>query len=253
MANFSFSVKSLDHACATTSEPLTPVLTREVIESLVGVRVCDMTLYQRAFTHKSFLKEHTCDTQSFETLEFIGDSVLSFIITKMLFDRYEHLHEGFLTKARTKLVRGQTLAAIARHLHLYRWIRMDAKGLRNEWNKNDKILEDVFEALVGAIYLDMGILHTKKFLLRIYNNPCFVNMNSIMVNDNYKDRLMRYCQARHIATPVYNVDSHTHGYFCVSVIVEGHTGWGAASLKKEAEQNAAHQLITVLNIQEQHV
>ena len=83
------------------------------IEQLVGTKIKNLDLYQKAFTHKSALKEYEQFTESFETLEFIGDSVLGFVITKFLFDRYESRQEGFLTKARTKLVRGETLAHIA--------------------------------------------------------------------------------------------------------------------------------------------
>ena len=85
---------------------------KDQIEQLVGTKIKNLSLYQRAFTHKSALKEYENLTESFETLEFMGDSVLGFIITKFLFDRYEERQEGFLTKARTKLVRSETLAAI---------------------------------------------------------------------------------------------------------------------------------------------
>ena len=88
------------------------------IEELVGTKIKNLDLYQKAFTHKSAIKEYEQFTESFETLEFIGDSVLGFVITKFLFDRYESRQEGFLTKARTKLVRGETLAKIANTLNL---------------------------------------------------------------------------------------------------------------------------------------
>src|SRR6056300_1425938 len=139
------------------------------IEQLVGTKIKNLDLYQKAFTHKSALKEYEQFTESFETLEFIGDSVLGFVITKFLFDQYENKQEGFLTKARTKLVRGETLANIANKLELYKWVQMDEKGMRNQWYKNPKILEDVFESLVGAIYMDLGLLHAKQFILKIYN------------------------------------------------------------------------------------
>ena len=131
------------------------------IEELVGTKIKNLDLYQRAFTHKSALKEYEQFTESFETLEFIGDSVLGFVITKFLFDRYESRQEGFLTKARTKLVRGETLAKIANTLNLNELVIMDEKGMRNQWNNNPKILEDVFEALIGAIYMDIGLIHAK--------------------------------------------------------------------------------------------
>src|SRR6056300_298900 len=116
------------------------------IEEVVGTKIKNLGLYQKAFTHKSALKEYENLTESFETLEFIGDSVLGFVITKFLFDRYENKQEGFLTKARTKLVRGETLANIATKLELYKWVQMDEKGMRNEWFKNPKILADVFDS-----------------------------------------------------------------------------------------------------------
>ena len=163
-----------------------PALIKNEIDTLIGTKVKDLSLYLRAFTHKSALKKYTL-TESFETLEFMGDSVLGFVITKMLFDRHEEKQEGFLTKARTKLVRGNTLAHIARCLGLQRWILMDDKGTRNGWNNNDNILEDAFEALIGAIYMDLGLLHAKQFILKIYNDPSIINMEQIMVDDNFKE------------------------------------------------------------------
>ena len=183
------------------------------IEQLVGTKIKNLDLYQKAFTHKSALKEYEQFTDSFETLEFIGDSVLGFVITKFLFDRYESRQEGFLTKARTKLVRGETLAKIANALNLNELVIMDEKGMRNGWNNNPKILEDVFEALIGAIYMDIGLIHAKEFILRIYQDTKFVDLNSIMVDDNYKDHLMRHCQVNGWPLPEYRVIGHYEGLF----------------------------------------
>ena len=98
------------------------IIDRSSIENLVGTKISNIDLYQKAFTHKSALKENEDLSGSFETLEFIGDSVLGFVITKFLYDKYENRQEGFLTKARTKLVRGETLAFIASKLGLNNWI-----------------------------------------------------------------------------------------------------------------------------------
>src|SRR5210317_1220222 len=215
-------------------------ITKERAEQLVGTKIKNLDLYQKAFTHKSALKEYEQFTESFETLEFIGDSVLGFVITKFLFDRYENRQEGFLTKARTKLVRGETLAGIATKLGLYNWVQMDEKGMRNEWFKNPKILEDVFESLVGAIYMDLGLLHAKQFILNIYTNPEYVNMNSIMVDDNFKDHLMRHCQTNNLSLPEYRVLNHENGIFYIDVYVDNvFLGRGHAKNKKQAEQHAA--------------
>ena len=122
-----------------------PLLSRHEIEEVIGTKLNDLSMYRKAFTHKSACKKYKL-TGSFETLEFMGDSVLGFIVTKMLFDKYESEQEGFLTKLRTKLVRGNTLADIARKLGLAKWILMDEKGTRNGWNNNENVLEDAFEA-----------------------------------------------------------------------------------------------------------
>ena len=215
-------------------------VTKPQIEQLVGTKIKNLDLYQKAFTHKSALKEYEQLNESFETLEFIGDSVLGFVITKFLFDQYESKQEGLLTKARTKLVRGETLANIAKILGLEKMVVMDEKGMRNGWNNNPKILEDVFEALIGALYMDLGLLHAKEFVLRIYNDPKYIDLNLIMVDDNFKDHLMRYCQLNNWQLPEYRVSGHHEGIFYIDSYVNGQfMSRGAAKSKKQAEQNAA--------------
>jgi ribonuclease-3 len=166
----------------------------------------------------------------------MGDSVLGFIITKHLFDLHEKEQEGFLTKARTKMVRGKTLCEISKVLGLDKMILMDEKGERNGWNTNEHIMEDVFEALVGAIYLDLGMVHAKNFVLK-----SFTKVETSLVDDNYKDQLMRWCQALKYPLPEYRLDSQfMNGQFFISVLVDGmNCGAGFASTKKQAEQNAA--------------
>ena len=215
-------------------------INKSMIEELIGTKPTKLDLYKKAFTHKSALKEYEELTGSFETLEFIGDSVLGFVITKYLYDRYEEKQEGFLTKARTQLVRGETLAGIANKLGLHTHVLMDEKGMRNGWNTNPKILEDVFEALIGAIYMDLGLLHAKQFVLSIYENPQLVDMKSIMVDNNYKDHLMRYTQSNSLPLPDYRVTTQIDGIFTVDVFVDNvFLGRGYAKSKKHAEQNAA--------------
>jgi len=212
-----------------------PELERLMLSALVGTKVNKIEFYRRAFTHKSALKRYKGLTGSYETLEFMGDSVLGFIITKHLFDLYEKEQEGFLTKARTKMVRGKTLCEIAKVLKLDEHILMDEKGIRNGWNNNANILEDVFEALVGAVYLDIGMIAAKKFIF-----DSFSKVQTSLHDDNYKDQLMRWCQALKLPLPEYKIASNANGRFAVIVFVdEVETGWGFGNTKKEAEQNAA--------------
>lgn len=226
-----------------------PPLDQNEIEKIVGTKINDISFYQRAFTHKSAIHKYTL-TESFETMEFMGDSVLGFVITKMLFDKYETRQEGFLTKARTKLIRGSTLAYIARHLNFDKWVLMDDKGIKNKWNKNEKVLEDVFESFIGAIYLDLGMVHAKRFILNIFQNENIINMDNLMIDDNFKDQLMRWCQARHMELPQYPIISHNNSIFNVVVVVNGQNiGYGSSRIKKQAEQQAAYYgLVTLREI-----
>lgn len=218
------------------------------IETILGTKIKNLSYYQRAFTHKSALKEYEQFTESFETLEFIGDSVLGFVVTKYLFDRYETRHEGFLTKARTKLVRGETLAHIANHIGLNKFVVMDEKGMRNGWNSNTKVLEDVFESLIGAVYLDLGLLHAKEFILKLYENQEIIDMNTIMIDDNFKDHLMRYCQVNGWELPDYRVSGHHEGLFYIDIYIHNtFFARGVAKSKKQAEQNAARNYFQALS------
>jgi ribonuclease-3 len=165
----------------------------------------------------------------------MGDSVLGFIITRYLITKFPEEQEGFLTKARTKMVRGKTLCEISKVLGLDKLILMDEKGERNGWNTNEHIMEDVFEALVGAIYLDLGMVHVKRFIF-----AAFDQMEVSLNDDNYKDQLMRWCQALKYPLPDYQVSGQMNGQFFISVYVDGlNCGSGFASTKKQAEQNAA--------------
>jgi ribonuclease-3 len=148
---------------------------------------------------------------------------------------HEKEQEGFLTRARTKMVRGKTLCEISKALGLDELILMDEKGERNGWNTNEHIMEDVFEALVGAIYLDIGMVHAKKFIL-----DSFTKVTTSLVDDNYKDQLMRWCQALKYPLPDYKVVNQVNGQFHITVIVDDMIcGLGISTTKKQAEQNAA--------------
>jgi len=217
------------------------MIPEEIVVSILGTEINDIEIYKKAFTHKSAV-QHDGAEGSYETLEFMGDSVLGFIVTKFLYDQYEHLQEGFLTRARTKIVCGKTLSEISRKLGFNNWVIMDEKGMRNGWNNNPKILEDVFEAFVGAVYLDLGMIEAKKFILSILGNQDLIDIPKLMIDDNYKDVLMRLCQSNKWELPEYKQLTHVEtGKFRVGVVVEGKQwGTGKGSTKKEAEQAGAY-------------
>jgi len=222
---------------------------REEIETLLGMRVRTLEYYQEALLHKSAVKLYQA-ARSNERLEFIGDSVLNLVIAKYLFHMYPNENEGFMTKLRTRIVSGKCLSKIAHQMNIQAYIRMNEKALRQGWNENSRILEDTFESLIGAIYLDMGILYAHEFIIN--QLKLHIDFNDIMIDTNYKDMLMRHTQARGINLPEYvleNEDGPNHNKsFCIRVSVDGNVyGVGTAKNKKQAEQDAAYQALCVLD------
>lgn len=218
---------------------------RHVIENMLRIQVRDIRLYTEAFTHKSAVPWYGL-SQSYERLEFIGDSVLSLVVTRFLFERFMSVQEGFLTRLRTKIVSGKMLCNLARSLGLQSVILMDVKALENRWNENDRILEDCFEALLGAIYLDLGLDSARQFL---YSFLCSMNFDELMTDSNYKDIIMRYCQSLGWDLPKYHLVESTHKWFQIEVEVQGNrVGRGSGNTKKEAEQQAALDTIQKMEI-----
>lgn len=219
-------------------------LTQPALEALLGFRVLDFSKYVSVFTHKSAMKVTNGD--SYERYEFIGDAVINFVVAKLLFDMYPRADEGFLTRIRTKLVSGKCLSQLAWHLGLHNFIIMNQRSMRHGFNTNPRILEDVFEALVGCIYLQSGMVTAKTFLLSVFQR--FVDFNDILRDTNYKDGLMRYAQARGMPLPEYVVVSSASSTasFVVHVALCGRVGQGAGASKKQAEQEAARTLLGLL-------
>ena len=222
---------------------------RHEIETLLGMRVRTLEYYQEALLHKSAVKLYQA-SRSNERLEFIGDSVLNLVIAKYLFHMYPDENEGFMTKLRTRIVSGKCLSKIARQMNIQAYIRMNEKAIRQGWNENSRILEDTFESLIGAIYLDMGIFYAHEFIIN--QLKLHVDLNDIMIDTNYKDMLMRYTQARGISLPEYvleNEDGPNHDKsFCIRVSVENAHGVGTAKNKKQAEQDSAYQALSDLRL-----
>jgi len=146
-------------------------ITKKVVETIMkdngfDLRVNNIEVYQQAFIHRSYLKtanieplDHRCiplqDTCN-ESYEFLGDTVLNSVIGTYLYDRYSHEKEGFLTKTRTKMVRGTTLGELARRLGFGKWVIISQHVENEGGRENVRILEDLFEAFLAAIFLDNG-------------------------------------------------------------------------------------------------
>mgnify|MGYP006267837967 CR=1 FL=1 len=220
------------------------MLTREALEAVLGFRVLSWPgKYVQALTHKSAV--HIVGGPCFEKLEFLGDAVLGFVIGKYLYDTYPEEKEGFLTQMRAKLVNGKTLAAVASRMGLSDLILMSPKSLRLGYNTNPSILEDVFEALVGAIFLDAGMVAARTFVLSMIQQH--VDQDELLKHRNYKDMLMHHCQRHDRSLPTYDSFPEPPG-FLVRATACGVQGWGRGPTKKEAEKHAAADALRRLGV-----
>lgn len=228
-------------------------LTRELLERTLGFPVVHFPgSYLESFTHKSV--SHYYKRQSYERLEFLGDSVVNFTTAKYLFDRYPDEDEGFMTKLRTRLTRSETLAFLAERLQLDRFVYMSGKGLYRKWNTNKRILEDCMESLIGAVYLDQGLAQAKNFFIGLIERH--IDMNDMLKDRNYKDIAMRRQHACGQPLPAYECETLVQienerriKIFRVSVPIDEHVGYGAGRTKKEAEQAAARDVLVKLGVQ----
>jgi ribonuclease-3 len=227
---------------------------RQEVEGLLGIRVRDLKFYREALLHKSAVKMYNA-SRSNERLEFIGDAILNMVITKYIYNKFPEENEGFLTKYRMKIVSGKMLSTLAKNLGFQDHIRMNKKAMKQNWNLNDRILEDAFEAIIGAIYLDMGLFHSQTWILEQLKEV--VESTEILKDTNYKDMLMRYTQSIPIHLPVYNVSEQTgpdhKKLFTIKVYLEKdgdsvYYGEGTAKIKKQAEQLAAQMALDKLDV-----
>jgi ribonuclease-3 len=217
------------------------------LEASLGFGVRDQALYRQALTHKSAARNQ----RSNERLEFLGDSVLSLVVTRYLFDRYPDASEGLLTRLRTKIVSGTMLCKLSEQLGLHNLVRMNARAQNAGWKNNPRIKEDLFEALIGAIYLDQGLPRCRQFITGMIERH--VDWESIHEDTNWKDQLMRATQLMGWELPDYSVvgtcgPDHSK-QFTVRVRVKGEeVGMGTSRSKKLAEQEAAKKAMSLLNI-----
>lgn len=213
-----------------------------------------------ALTHPSAVREHGL-AASYQRLEFLGDSVLGMIVTKYIFCRFPTVQEGFLTRLRTRIVSGKTLSGFARDIGLSNMVIMAGNAIEKGWNNNNRILEDVFEALVGALYADLGLQVASDFVLPFVER---LNFENLLKENNYKDIVMRFCQQNEKKLPQYYVESQSQGVLgatsttspiIVFVVIDGigKCGRGSGTTKKDAEQMAALDTIEKLGIDERRL
>ncbi len=211
-----------------------------------GINPKNIELYEMAFTHSSFNSDAKTHHHDYERLEFMGDSVLGFVVASLIYNYHPEMNEGSMTKARSTLVQTASLAKKAREYHYDEYIRAGHSLTKEQALKNDHILEDIFEAVLGAIYLDQGIQIAFKYVVNMFENDV-KNFQPTEVKD-YKSRLQEAMQAEYRESVTYKVISEKgpphDRTFEVEVYFNSQAlGTGIGKSKKEAEQKAAQDAL----------
>ncbi|PHM55099.1 ribonuclease III [Xenorhabdus stockiae] len=205
-------------------------------------------LLLQALTHRSASSKHN------ERLEFLGDSILSFVIANALYHRFPRVDEGDMSRMRATLVRGNTLAELAREFELGECLRLGPGELKSGGHRRESILADSIEALIGGIFLDSDIQTVEQIVLNWYES----RLNEISPGDKQKDpktRLQEYLQGRHLPLPSYlvvQVRGEAHDQeFTIHCQVSGFEQpvRGIGSSRRKAEQAAAEQALKQLELE----
>ncbi len=207
----------------------------------------DMAIYEQALTHPSYNGEVNTKHQDYEKLEFMGDAVLGYVTADLVYKNRPEMSEGNLTKLRSVLVSTKPLAAYARKIHLDEYVRIGHSITQTQVKESDKILENVFESLVGAIYLDAGLNSAYRFIKKVLLND-ILSYDADNLTD-YKTKLQEEIQAEHRDAVQYVTVSQSgpahDRTFTVQVRYNDIIlGTGTGKSKKKAEEMAAKDALS---------
>lgn len=203
----------------------------------------DKNLFRLAFIHRSYLNEAREETSSNERLEFLGDSILSFVVSQYLFNKYPNFEEGILTNLRAQLVNTRSLAEIARELDFGKLLILSKGEEESKGRENQSILANSFEAFIGALFLDQGIKPVTNFL----NDVLLDKAEGIVSKRSFKDPkslLQEKVQSRKLNSPTYKVTeergpAHNRTFTVGAYVGEKLLAEGVGHSKQEASENAA--------------
>ncbi|MCX7966824.1 MAG: ribonuclease III [Syntrophorhabdaceae bacterium] len=215
------------------------------IEEIIGYEFKNKELLEQAITHTSFFNERKEIRKSDnEKLEYLGDAILNCIISIFLYKKYKDRHEGFLSNARSCLVRRETLTDIAKKLDLGKYFNYGNGD--NGVPEESKVLSNMIEALIGAVYLDGGIAKTKKVIKKLFD-PYFTDEK--LSEKSPKNMLQEYTQKKWGILPKYKFTRKIKNGFAVNVYLGNeYKAKGIGKTKKEAEQKAAKAMLDLLNV-----
>ena len=217
----------------------------KTLTNKIGYQFNDKNLLIQALTHRSAKGMHN------ERLEFLGDSILGFVIAEALYDKFPKEPEGDLTRMRSSLVKGVTLAKLAMGFGLGEFLVLGPGELKSGGHKRESILEDAIEAIIGAVYLDSNLDVCKQLILTWFKEHLAVIKPGVQKDP--KTRLQEYLQGRKIPLPVYDVidvqgKSHNQTFTvsCQTQLFDD-TIITKATSRRKAEQAAAQQVLDRIN------
>jgi ribonuclease-3 len=214
----------------------------------LGYAFRDPALLERALTHTSYLPEHPEIAESNQRLEFLGDAVLQLVLTEALFLLFPGDREGALSKRRAALTKGTFLAGLARELGLDAALRLGTSEESSGGRLRSAALEDAFEALVGAAYLDSDLPTVRRTLLELYGSLS-ARLANTETEENPKGRLQELIQPEHGNNALrYEVthitgEDHARAYEVAVYLLDRPLGTGRGSSKKLAEEAAAREAL----------
>lgn len=206
-------------------------------------------LFKQALTHRSWVNENSVNLGTNERLEFLGDAILEFIVSKEIYEKFPKEEEGYLTALRANLVNTKNLASVATNLKIGEMILLSKGEEDGGGRKNQSLLADTVEAIIGALFLDQGIEASEKFIKE--NILVDVDKKASLPLKDPKSLLQEKVQSKGYAAPKYQV-VHENGpdhdkEFTVEVVVNGKAeAKGSGKSKSEAEQDAASNALKVM-------
>lgn len=226
--------------------------TADALATRLGLKFQDLSLLNRALTHRSYLNEHHDAIEDNERLEFLGDAVLDFVVGAWLYNRYPEMPEGDLTRMRSALVHTEQLAEFGRQIELGNALRLGRGEQQGGGRLRSALICDAFEAVIGAIYLDQGIEAVKSFI-----SP-FLEKSAEDILLNHKDEdpkslFQEWAQSQGLGVPAYETRSVTgpdHSkVFEVVVLLNGVPyGAGTGTSKQAATKAAAADALRKLGL-----
>lgn len=237
----------------SSKHPLTSERKQQLRElcRILKIRVWSLSLLDRALTHTSYLTKNNREVQSYERLEFLGDSILNASASLMLYREEPAYKEGRMSALRSSLVDERTLSEISQELGIDRYINLGKGERLSDQRARRKVSADVVESIIGVLYLDRGFEYARRFVDRLIY-PLFLSRLERGLRD-HKSKLQRISLEKYKKYPEYRVLKESgpdhNKIFEVQVCLDTYyCEVGQARSKKEAEQQAAKKALSVLQV-----